>query len=271
MPVFRNGARQVWRHGSQRGQADARMGERERQAEEAAGGSPSGHRSAQDRLCYKALAPQVKRQAMGVMIEQCQLSKRRDCRLVGLSRTSWREVPADTQTLALLKRIIELAHQRRRFGYSRIHDLLRAEGCQVNHKRVWQLLYSEASLAVRRRKKKSKRPVSERATLFQSTRPNEVWSIDFVMDSLANVRRLKYLTVADDFTHESVDITVDHGISGGLRSACTRTSCTVSRLPSGDSNRRWTGIHQPGFSAMGACQGSDRTGQADTECLHRKL
>lgn len=148
------------------------------------------------------------------MIEQCQLSERRACRLVGLSRTSWREAPApDVQTLALSTRIIELAHQRRRFGYRRIHDLLRAEGCHVNHKRVWRL-YSEASLAVRRRKK-VKRPVSERATLFQSTRPNEVWSMDFVMDSLANARRLKCLTVADDFTHESVDITVDPGISGG--------------------------------------------------------
>ena len=39
--------------------------------------------------------------------------------------------------------------------------------------------------------------------------------MDFVMDSLANAGRLKCLTVADDFTHESVDITVDHGISGG--------------------------------------------------------
>ena len=148
------------------------------------------------------------------MIEQCQLSERHACRLVGLSRTSWREAPAtDAETLALSTRIVELAHQRRRFGYRRIHDLLRAEGRQVNHKRVWRL-YSEAKLAVRRRKK-IKRPISERTALAQATRPNEVWSMDFVMDSLANARRLKCLTVADDYTHESVDITVDHGISGG--------------------------------------------------------
>src|SRR3990172_8659589 len=66
------------------------------------------------------------------MIEQCQLSERHACRLVGLSRTSWREAPAtDAETLALSTRIVELAHQRRRFGYRRIHDLLRAEGRQV--------------------------------------------------------------------------------------------------------------------------------------------
>jgi putative transposase len=76
--------------------------------------------------------------------------------------------------LALSTRIVELAHQRRRFGYRRIHDLLRAEGRHVNHKRVWRL-YSEAKLAVRRRKK-IKRPISERTTLSQASRPNEVWS-----------------------------------------------------------------------------------------------
>jgi putative transposase len=148
------------------------------------------------------------------MIDQCQLSERRACRLVGLSRTSWRTPPEpDEETQALSARIVELAHKRRRFGYRRIHDLLRAEGRQDNHKRVWRL-YSEAKLAVRRRKK-VKRPISERVTLSQASCPNEVWSMDFVMDSLANARRLKCLTVADDFTHESIDITVDHGISGG--------------------------------------------------------
>lgn len=147
------------------------------------------------------------------MIEQCQLSERRACRLVGLSRTGWRKPPTtDAETQELSARIVELAYQRRRFGYRRIHDLLRAEGRHENHKRVWRL-YSEAKLSVKRRKK-AKRPMGERTKLSQASRPNEVWSIDFVMDSLANARRLKCLTVADDFTHESVDITVDHGISG---------------------------------------------------------
>jgi transposase InsO family protein len=44
--------------------------------------------------------------------------------------------------------------------------------------------------------------------------PNEVWSMDFVMDSLANGRRLKCLTLLDDLTPECIDIAVDHGISG---------------------------------------------------------
>jgi putative transposase len=56
--------------------------------------------------------------------------------------------------------------------------------------------------------------MSERAKLLAPEAPNQVWSIDFVMDSLANGRKLKCLTVTDDLTHECVDIAVDHGIGG---------------------------------------------------------
>ena len=90
--------------------------------------------------------------------------------------------------------------------------MLRPQFPGVNHKRVYRL-YRQANLAVRRRKK-SKRPVNERVPLQLARTLNEVWSMDFVSDSLSGGRRLKYLTVADDFSHESVDIVVDFGISG---------------------------------------------------------
>lgn len=147
------------------------------------------------------------------MVEQFQLSERRACRLVGLSRDSFRNPPmASEQTQALRCRIVDIAHQRRRFGYRRVHDLLRRDFPGVNHKRVYRL-YREANLAVRKRKK-SKRPLNERVPLQLAKGVNEVWSMDFVSDSLSNGRRLKYLTVADDFSHECVDIAVDFGISG---------------------------------------------------------
>ena len=147
------------------------------------------------------------------MIERCDLSERRACRLVGLSRDSCRHPPvADQATKDLSAKIVEVAQARRRFGYRRIHDMLRAEFPGVNHKRVYRL-YSEANLAVRRRRK-AKRPMSERVPLQLAQNVNEVWSMDFVSDSLANGRRIKFLTVADDFSHECVDIAVDWGISG---------------------------------------------------------
>ena len=108
--------------------------------------------------------------------------------------------------------MIELASERRRFGYRRIHVLLRREGAEVNHKRVFRL-YQAAELSVRRRRKRQRVAV-EREPLCTPAQTNTVWSMDFVMDVLANGRRLKCLTIVDDFTKESVDLVVDHSISG---------------------------------------------------------
>ncbi|GAO22063.1 IS1477 transposase [Alicycliphilus sp. B1] len=147
------------------------------------------------------------------MIEQHHLSERRACRLVGLSRDSYRNPPVvDEATQQLSARIVEIAQVRRRFGYRRIHDLLRPQFPGVNHKRIYRL-YCQAQLTVRKRKK-VRRAASERVPLTVAVRVNEVWSMDFVSDSLANGRRIKCLTVADDFSHECVDIAVDYGISG---------------------------------------------------------
>jgi putative transposase len=165
------------------------------------------------------------------LITEHQLSERRACRLVGLSRDSYRHSPeADAKTQQLSSKIVEIAHARRRFGYRRIHDLLRPEFPGVNHKRVYRL-YSAANLAVRKRKK-AKRPASERVPLQLARTVNEVWRMDFVSDSLANGRRLKCLTVADDFTHECVDIAVDYGISGEYVTRLLDRAATFRGYPS---------------------------------------
>ncbi len=119
---------------------------------------------------------------------------------------------ADPKECELAARTVEIAHACRRFGDWRIHALLRPQFPGVNHKRIWHL-YSAANLAVRKRKK-VRRPRSERVPLQAASTVGEVWSMDFVSDSLASGRRLKRLTVADDFSHECVDIAVDYGISG---------------------------------------------------------
>lgn len=112
----------------------------------------------------------------------------------------------------LSERLSALANERRRFGYRRLHVLLRREGFEVNHKRVYRL-YRQAGLAVRKRKRRRVLAV-EREPLALPAQPNEVWSMDFVMDALASGRRLKILTIVDDFTKEAVNIVVEHGISG---------------------------------------------------------
>lgn len=148
-----------------------------------------------------------------VMRESTAISERRACLLVGLSRTVLHyESTVQPENEQLQARLVELAGERRRFGYRRLHALVRREGVQVNHKRIYRL-YSDAGLSVRRRKKRHGVAV-ERQVLELPSSPNQVWSMDFVSDALASGRRIKVLTIVDDFSKEAIDLAVDFGISG---------------------------------------------------------
>jgi putative transposase len=99
-----------------------------------------------------------------------------------------------------------IARRHLRFGYRRAHALLRREGHEINHKRVarvWRL--TGLTLPHRRPRKRRK---AERVNLAvnTATRPNEVWTYDFVHDWCASGQRLKLLTVVDEFTRESLCI-----------------------------------------------------------------
>ena len=150
------------------------------------------------------------------MVTNHQLSERHACALVGLSRDTYRNIPQLSALNAeLLGKIIETAHTRRRWGYRMIHDLLRPQYPNINHKRVYRL-YTQEGLAIRKRKKTKR--VGVRVPLVAAKVVNQTWSMDFVSDAIAApgrvARRIKCLTVADDFSHECVDITVDYGIGG---------------------------------------------------------
>ncbi len=80
------------------------------------------------------------------------ISERRACQLIGLSRSVLRYQPrARVQNTELQAQLVELAQERRRFGYRRLHILLRRAGVQVNHKRIYRL-YRAAGLMVKRRR-----------------------------------------------------------------------------------------------------------------------
>lgn len=150
------------------------------------------------------------------MVNEHRLSERHACALVGLSRDAYRNVgQASALNVELRERIIETAHQRRRWGYRMIHDMLRPQYPNINHKRVYRL-YTAEGLSIRKRKKK--KHVGVRVPLVAAQAVNQTWSMDFVSDAIARpggvTRRIKCLTVADDFSHECVDIAVDFGIGG---------------------------------------------------------
>jgi putative transposase len=141
--------------------------------------------------------------------ERGQLSERRACTLVGLSRDAYRNPAASSASnAALADAIKQVALERRRWGYRLIGDYLRPSH-GANHKRVWRL-YKELGLQVRKRRKK--KSGNTRVPLVAAAHANQTWSMDFVSDALDSGRRIKTLVVADDYTHECVQIACDFGM-----------------------------------------------------------
>jgi len=150
------------------------------------------------------------------MVTDHHLSERHACALVGLSRDTYRHVgQTSALNVELRDQIVQTAHTRRRWGYRMIHDVLRPQYPNINHKRVYRL-YTAEGLSIRKRKKTKR--VGVRVPLVAALAINQTWSMDFVSDAIARAgavsRRIKCFTVADDFSHECVDISVDFGIGG---------------------------------------------------------
>ena len=149
---------------------------------------------------------------MSYLSESWVVSERRACGLVGIGRSSARYRTRRSGDQELRERLREMAGERRRFGYRRLHWWLRREGEVVNHKRVYRL-YREEGLSVRKRGRKR---VSREARLPLETpvRPNQLWCLDFMQDALWWARRFRLLTVVDVYTRESPAIEVDTSLSG---------------------------------------------------------
>ena len=158
------------------------------------------------------VTPAVKRQAVAHLLATRGMSERRACHLVGADRTMIRYRSSRPDDAALRERMRVLAGERRRFGYRRLHVLLRREGLVMNRKKT-ERLYREERLAVRRRRGR-KKATGTRAPILVEALPNARWSVDFVHDQLVTGRRLRILNVIDDVTKECLAAVVDTSISG---------------------------------------------------------
>lgn len=134
-------------------------------------------------------------------------SERRACILLEVTRSAYRRPSSRMDCFSLRKRLVELAGERKRFGYRRLHMLLRWEFEPLNVKRVYRL-YKEEGLAVRKRRRKHLKG-SPRKDLRAPTQPNEQWAMDFTSDALADGRSIRSLNVLDTFTRECLAIEVD--------------------------------------------------------------
>ena len=145
-------------------------------------------------------------------IDEKSYSQRRACALIGIAPKTYRYVISRSDDGELRERLRCLAAARRRFGYRRLHILLRREGVEVNHKKLFRM-YREERLAVRRRGGR-KRALGTRAPMTLPQGANQRWSLDFVADVLVDGRRFRVLVIVDDFTRECLALVVDTSISG---------------------------------------------------------
>jgi putative transposase len=106
----------------------------------------------------------------------------------------------------LRTRLVELAREKPRFGYRRLHVLLLRAGEAVNHKRVHRV-YREAGLSLRR--KKRKHCVRAGKPLLVRTSANQEWALDFVHDAVECGRAIRVLSVVDAYTRECLALEVD--------------------------------------------------------------
>lgn len=149
---------------------------------------------------------------MSWAIEDKGYSQRRACDLVGMAPRVFRYKSNRPDDAGLRERLRALSSERRRFGYRRLHLLLKREGVEVNWKKLYRI-YREERLTVRKRGGR-KRALGTRAPMTIPQDRNQRWSLDFVSDTLIDGRRFRILCVIDDFTRECLATVVDNSLCG---------------------------------------------------------
>jgi transposase InsO family protein len=136
------------------------------------------------------------------------VSERRACRVLAQARTTQRRerAPPDDEP-RLLRRMVALATEYGRYGYRRVTALLRREGFQVNHKRIERLWRQEGLKVPAKQPKRRRLWLNDGSCIrLRPAYRHHVWSYDFLQDRTSDGRRLRYLTILDEFGRESLSI-----------------------------------------------------------------
>src|SRR5262245_11976037 len=145
------------------------------------------------------MRPGRRRQLVDQVRGEWKVSIRRACRVLRTDTSTYHYKGRRGDQAVLRKRVREIAETRVRYGYRRIHVLLRREGWRVNAKRVYRI-YREQGLQLRNKVPKRRVKAKLRDDRRAAVRANETWAMDFVHDQLATGRKLRVLTVVDTYT-----------------------------------------------------------------------
>lgn len=156
------------------------------------------------------VSPASRRAVVKHLLAAHRFSDRHACRLAGLARSVWRYRSVRQEPQGFRDRMLTLATERPRFGYRRIHILLRREGFPFNEKRT-RRIYREEKLQVKRRKRRKRAASAPREAMLIPEHPHQRWSMDFVSDRLGDGRTFRVLNVIDD--HSRLNVALEPGLS----------------------------------------------------------
>jgi putative transposase len=141
------------------------------------------------------------------MVEEHGVSQRQACKALCVPRSSYRYAPKPKNDIPVISQLEELVSKHPAIGFWQSYYRIRRKGFEWNHKRVYRI-YTGLKLNIRRRFKK-RLPCRVKQALFQPESINQVWSIDFMSDSLWDGRRYRILNIIDDYNREMLAMEAD--------------------------------------------------------------
>jgi putative transposase len=140
-------------------------------------------------------------------------SERRACALTRQHRSTQRRPSRRDRRLAIRQRMHEIVRTRLRYGYRRVHVMLKRDGWPIGRNLVYRL-YREEGLALRNKRPRRRKMVVDRQARCNPKRANEAWSLDFIHDQLSSGQKFRALTVVDVFSREGLAIEVGQRLRG---------------------------------------------------------
>lgn len=138
------------------------------------------------------------------------LSIKQACILLGLcrSRFYYKQQPKDDSLL--IKLLNELAGQHPMYGFNKLYQMIRQRGYEYNHKRVYRV-YKLLKMNLQKRVRK-RLPMRVKTPLIVPSSANQIWSIDFMSDTLRCGRRIRTLNIIDDYNREALCLHINYSI-----------------------------------------------------------
>lgn len=158
------------------------------------------------------------------------MSIRRACRVLEMDTSTYHNKSRRREQASIEARIREICETRVRYGYRRVHVLLRREGWEINKKRSHRI-YNELGFQLRNKTPKRRVKAKLRKDRCAAFRVNDMWAMDFVHDQLATGRKIGVLTVVDTFSRFSPILDPRFSYRGEDVVQTLETTCAVVGYP----------------------------------------